>query len=40
MKKWILPVMALIGTQMFMESCKDAGKKEQPAEVKEFNVEA
>ncbi|MBW7912978.1 MAG: dihydrofolate reductase [Taibaiella sp.] len=40
MKKWIFPVMALIGTQMFMESCKDAGKKEQPAEVKEFNVEA
>lgn len=40
MKKWILPVMALIGTQMFMESCKDAGKKEQTAEVKEFNVEA
>lgn len=39
MKKWILPVMALIGSQMFMASCKDGGQ-EKPAEAKEFNVEA
>lgn len=40
MKKWILPVMALMGTQMLITSCNEAGKDEKPAEVKEFNVEA
>lgn len=39
MKKWILPVMALIGSQMLMASCKDGGQ-EKPAESKEFSVEA
>lgn len=39
MKKWTLPVIALMGTQLFMTACKDSGK-EKPAAAKEFTVEA
>lgn len=39
MKKWTIPVIALMGTQLFMTACKDSGK-EKPAAAKEFTVEA
>lgn len=32
MKKWILPVMVLLGSQMMLVSCGDAGKKEDNAQ--------
>ncbi|MCB9045382.1 MAG: dihydrofolate reductase [Chitinophagales bacterium] len=39
MKKWTLPVIAIMGAQMFMTACNNGGS-EKPAEAKEFQVEA
>ncbi len=40
MKKWTLPVIALMGTQLFMTACKEGAKEQKPAEATEFKVEA
>lgn len=40
MKKWTIPVIALMGTQLFMTACKEGAKKEEPAKATEFQVEA
>lgn len=40
MKKWTLPVIALMGTQLFMTACKEEAKEQKPAEATEFKVEA
>lgn len=39
MKKWAIPVIALMGAQMFMTSCNNEGGEQKSAE-KEFKVEA
>ena len=39
MKKWAIPVMAMMGAQLFMTACNDGAKNEKAAET-EFKVEA
>lgn len=39
MKKWAIPVMAMMGAQLFMTACNEGAKNEKAAET-EFKVEA
>lgn len=39
MKKWAIPVMAIMGAQLFMTACNEGAKNEKAAET-EFKVEA